>query len=77
MTARLEQNLDGHSIRDLRTEFAQKQRSASRHCDEEYEPSCEDPRWPPIAANGHVQRILTYFNEVWEETWIYKRSRNI
>jgi len=44
MTARLEQNLDGHSIRDLRTEFAQKQRSASRHCDEEYEPSCEDPR---------------------------------
>jgi len=25
--------------RDLRTEFTQKQRSSSRHCDEEYEPS--------------------------------------
>jgi len=43
MTTRPEQNnLEGHSIRDLRTEFAQKQRSSSRHHDEEYEPSSED-----------------------------------
>jgi len=35
MTRRLEQNnLEGHSIRDLRTEFGQKERSASRHREE-------------------------------------------
>ena len=32
-----------NGIRDLRTEFVQKQRSTSRHCDEEYKPSSEDP----------------------------------
>ena len=40
MTIRLElSNLEGHDIHDLRTEFAQKKRSTSRHCDEEYKPS--------------------------------------
>jgi len=44
MTTRSEQhNLERHGIRDLTTEFAQKQRSTSSHCDEEYEPSSEDP----------------------------------
>jgi len=32
-------NLEGHGIRNLRTESAQKQRSTSGHCDEEYKPS--------------------------------------
>jgi len=45
MTVRPERNnLEGHDIRDLRTEFAQKQKSTSRHHDEEQEPSSEDPR---------------------------------
>jgi len=44
MTIRLElSNLEGHDIHDLRTEFAQKQKSTSGHHDEEYEPSSEDP----------------------------------
>ena len=44
MTIRPERsNLEGHGRRDLRTEFAQKQRSISGHRDEEYEPSSEDP----------------------------------
>jgi len=44
MATRPEQNnLEGHGIHDLRTEFAQKERSMSGHCDEEYEPSSEDP----------------------------------
>jgi len=46
-------NLEGHGMHDLRTESAQKQRSASRHRDEEYEPSSEDPRQPPRGANRH------------------------
>jgi len=37
-------NLEGHDICDLKVEFAQKQRSTSGHCDEEYEPSSEDPQ---------------------------------
>jgi len=47
-------NLEGHGIRDLRTEFVQKQRSTSRHCDEEYEPSSEEPRRPPAGVNRHA-----------------------
>ena len=31
--------MEGHGIHDLRTEFAQKQRSTSGHCDEEDKPS--------------------------------------
>jgi len=34
-TRQVQNNLDGHSVRDLRTEFEQKQRSISGHCDEE------------------------------------------
>jgi len=56
----MEQNyLEGHSICDLRTEVAQKQ----RHHDEEYEPSSEDPRQLSGGANRPAQIILTYFNE--------------
>jgi len=45
MTRRAGQNnLEGHGIHDLRTEFAQKQRSTSGHHDDEYESSREDPQ---------------------------------
>jgi len=42
---------EGHDIRDLRTEFAQKQRSISEHRDEEDVPSSWDPQRPPKDAN--------------------------
>jgi len=41
-------------MHDLRTEFAQKQRSTSGHCDEEYKPSSEDPQRPFGDANRHA-----------------------
>jgi len=45
---------EGHDIRDLGTEFAQKQRSISEHHDEEDGPSSWDPRRPPKDANRHA-----------------------
>jgi len=68
MTITPEQSdLEGHGICDLWTEFAQKQRSTSGHHDEEYEPSSEDPQWPPRGANRHAWRTLTYANEFLEK----------
>jgi len=68
MTVRIEQNsLEGHSIRDLRTESAWKHRSASGYRDEEYEPSSEDPQQPPGGTNRPAQRILTYLDEFLEK----------
>jgi len=43
---------------DLRTEFQQKQRSTSEHCDEEYKPSSWDPQRPPEDANRHAWKTL-------------------
>jgi len=55
MTTKPEQNnLEGHGIRNLRTEFAQKQRSTSGRHDEEYEPSSEDHQRLLRATNRHA-----------------------
>jgi len=45
---------EGHDIRDPRTEFAQKQTSISKQCDEEDGPSSWDPRRPPKDANTNA-----------------------
>jgi len=69
MTVRTERSsLEGHGIHDLRTEFAQRQRSTSGICDKEYEPLSEDPQRPPGGTNRHAQRILTYATEFSEKT---------
>jgi len=50
-----------------RTEFAQKLRSISGHCDEEDGPSSWDPRQPPLGGTAQAQLgevYGTYFLEL-------------
>jgi len=51
-------NLEGHGLRDFRTEFAQKQRSTNGHCEEEYKPSSWDPQRPLRATKWHAWKTL-------------------
>jgi len=45
---------EGHDVRDLRTEFAQKRMSISEQHDEEDGPSSWDPQRPPKDANRYM-----------------------
>jgi len=55
-----------------RTEFAQKQRSISRHRDEEDGPSSWDPRRPPLGGTAQVQLGGVYGNWFLELITIWK-----
>jgi len=48
------------------TEFAQKQRSISKHCDEEDKPSSWDPRRPPLGGTAQAQWGGVYGNDFLE-----------
>jgi len=49
-----------------RTEFAQKQKSINKHCDEEHEPLSWDPRRPPLGGTAQAQLGGVYGNDFLE-----------